>query len=59
LAGQVAIDLHRIMQDSANADQIGPRNAIEQDVSRLSYQTIGRPSAVSTVAQMVAAYAGP
>ena len=55
----MAIDLHGIVQDATNADQIGPRNAIEQDVSRLSYQTIGRSSSASTVAQMVAAHGAP
>jgi hypothetical protein len=57
-AGKMALDVHAVIKHATNADQIGPRHAIEQKMSRLPHQAIGRPSAAATVAQMVAAHGG-
>ena len=53
------LDLHAVVQNPTNANQVGPHCPIKQEVSRLANQAILCPGAIAAVAQMVAAHREP
>jgi hypothetical protein len=54
----MSFQLHAVIQNAADANQIGLAGPIKQDMTRLSDQTIGRSRVATTVAQVIAANAG-
>jgi len=55
----VAFDLRAIIPNAADPNQIGLAKSIEEDITTLSDQAIGRPRGAATVAQVIAANAAP
>src|ERR1035437_4879359 len=55
----MAFDFHAIMQDTTNADQIGPGHSIKQKMPGLAHQAVGCPSPVPAMAQVVTAHGEP
>ncbi len=51
-------DLHAVVQNPSDADQVDPYHPIQQQMSRLANRAVLCPSTVAAVAQMVAAYQG-
>ena len=52
-------NLHAVVQNPTNANQVGLHCPIQQEVSRLANQAILGPGAIAAVAQMVAAHCEP
>jgi hypothetical protein len=49
-------DLHGVMEDTADAEQVGMDMPVEEEVSRTLDDAVLGPRSFSTMTQMVAAY---
>ena len=59
LVRQVRLNLHPVMQNPTNANQVSTHRPIKQEVSRPADQAILCSRAIAAVAQMVAAHREP